>query len=660
MNSRFFKFLICSSALLALITTSPLSARAEDDKLFEFLVKFATAQDKYHNQKYPEAEQLAVKLYEEVKQNGFDQADASARFKCPSGLDEVTPVLTVPRKYGNIYQRLFIECLKLRGMARSANGNTADGFKDLNNVVDFYPDFAEGHAALAMHFKRTKEFEKGLRELQHAIDLKPKLNQAFLIRALIYRELEMTPQERIASDEYARLRTAQEKEIAEFVRNVNSMTKTQGFEARAAQLIKDYPTQPKPVSMYAEIISVNRMDDAKKYATVAIACSSTLPYGYATRADLNLDLGLLSDAIKDANSAIAIEPTNLDMRITLGLAYLNMNRLDDALRELNNAISRAPRWPIPYSCRAAVYMTRGDFKHALADARTSVSIDPEDPLAYNTLGVCYSQLKMYPEAQNAFAHMVLLERKNQGYAGALARFNLGRCFQRQNKFEMAKKEYDQTLIADPDYSRHILEKSARSAQSGFRDQEVKATLSSGKLPTVPFVQVDCLEDAASLLSRKIELVPRNSTSTLIRGYSYACLDKTREAYGDLDRYIRFEKSKLDRAILLSFLCHERANKKDVSKTLLRANLDKIENHSFSKLAHFFLGDVGEAEVATPTGSIASDTIIHCDLAYHYITLGERSRAKPHIEWVLLHGDRRSEEYLLALTELERMCGRHSI
>ncbi len=645
---------------MALISTSALPAKADDDKLFELLVKFATAQDRYHNYKYPEAEQLAVKVYEEVKQNGFDRADATARFKCSSGLDSVTPILTVPKKYGNVYQRLFIECLKLRGMARSANGKTVDGFKDIKNIVLLYPEYAEAHVALAMHYKSTKEFEKALRELELAIDLKPKLIQSYVMRALIYRDLGMKPQEQIASDEYSRLRTAQEKEIAEFVRDVNSMTKTQGFEARAEQLIKDYPTQPKPISMYAEIISVNRIDDAKKYATIAIASSSAHPFGFATRADLNLEQGLFSEAIRDANCAIAIEPSNLDMRITLGLAYLNMSRLDDAARELAYAISRAPRWAVPYSCRAAVYMTRGDFKHALADARTSVSLDSEDPLAYNTLGVCYSQLKMFPEAQNAFARMILLERKTQGYAGALARFNLGRCFQRQNKFDLARKEYDQTLIVDPDFPRRILEKCARPAQSGFRDQDIRATLSSGKLPSVPFVQIDCFEDAASLLTRKIELVPRNSTSIMMRGYSYACLDKIREACIDFDRYVRDEKTNLDRAILLSFLCHERSNKKDVSKSLLRANLDKIENHSVSTLAHFFLGDVGEAEVAKPTGSIASDTIIHCDLAYHYLTLGERSRAKLHIEWVLLHGDRKTEEYLLALTELERICGRHSI
>jgi Tfp pilus assembly protein PilF len=349
------------------------------------------------------------------------------------------------------------------------------------------------------------------------------------------------------------------------------------------------------------------------------------------------------------------------MRITRALAFLNTNRLDESLAELNFTISHAPRWAIPYSYRSAVYMAKADFKKALSDSRKAVAIDPKDALAYNNLGVCFSRLKMFPNAQQAFEKMVLIERNVQGFAGPLARFNLGRCYQRQNQLPRANRQYDQTLIADPEFSLHMFEKSATAAQSGFRDQEIKNSLSSGKLPAIPFVQLDCLEDSATLLTRKMELVPRNSSSGFNRAFSYACLNNSKEAASDFDQFInKGDEDRQDRAIMMAYLCYERANQKDLAKNLLRANLEKIKNRSLSSLAHFLLDDGIDSKVVKETGSIVGDTIIHCDLGYYYLTRGDRNKAKPHIEWVLLNGDRKSAEYLLALTELERMCGRRQL
>ncbi len=641
---------------MALIALVPLPAMASEDKLFDYLVRFGSALHAFQIQGYQEAEALSNKLYDDARRDGFDKADSASRFKCPSGLDKVTPLVRFSKKNGNVYQRLFVEIRKLRASALSSLGKDAEAGKELQSITEQYPDFAECKCALAKHYERIKEYDKALAELDKAERINPQLMAVFYTRSLVFQEMGNLEQGRKAAVEYSKLRAKQEKEIASFIGGTSSGD-VKLDEKRAERLIEIHPTQAGPLATYAEIISVSRLEDARKYASISIAVGPELPFGYVSRADINLDLNRFKDAEEDASKAILIDPKNLDMRITRALAHLNTNRLAESLIDLNFAIEHVPRWAVPYSYRAAVYIAQGNYKKALVDSLTAVRIQPDDPLAYNNLGVCYSRLKMYPNAQHAFEQMVRLERSGPGFAGPLARFNLGRCYQDQNKDDLAKKEYDKTLIAAPDYPVLMFQKSATATRFGFRDQELMSTLQTGKLPQIPFVQRDCIEDSSALFTRKLELVPRSTSSRYDRGLSYACLGKAEDAASDLDRVVSKGKESPDRAILMTYLCHERAKQADEAKKILRANLPKITDKSLTSLAHFYLGDSTEAQVIKQTGSIAGDTIIHCDLGYYYMTRGDRSKAKPHIEWALLHGDRKSMEYILALTELERMCGR---
>lgn len=653
---RNYLHLRLSCAIVGMIVFSAPPAMATDDKLYDSLMRFGSALDAFHLHKFQDADTLASKLYDDAKRDGFDRADASTKYKCSSGLDKVTPLIRFPAAYGNVYQRLFVEIKKLRAAARSASGKYADAGKELQSITERYSEFADGRCALAMHYIRLKQYDKAIAELNYAEKINPKLIGVFYTRIRLFQETGDTEQERKAGIEYTKLRISQEKEIADFMSGKASGD-VKVDEQRAEKLIEIHPTQSAPIAAYADVISISRLEDAKKYASIAIAVGPRLPFGYVSRADINLDLNLFKEAEDDATKAILIDPNNLDMRITRALAYLNTNRLTEALGDLNFAIEHVPTWGLPYSYRAAVYIAQGDYKKALIDSETAVRIQPDDPLGYNNLGVCYSRMKMYPNAQHAFEKMVRLERNGSGFAGPLARFNLGRCYQNQNKDDLAKKEYDKALIAAPDYPEMMFRKSATATRSGYRDQDLKNALQSGKLPQIPFVQKDCIEDSSALFTRKLELVPRNSSSRYDRGLSYACLNRPGAAANDLDRFVAKSKEPTGRAILMAYLCHERAKNDDEAKKTLRANLSKISDKSLSSLAHFCLGDSSEAQVVKQTGSITGDTIVHCDLGYYYMTRGDRSKAKPHIEWALLHGDREAMEYVLALTELERMCGR---
>ncbi|MDZ4834558.1 MAG: tetratricopeptide repeat protein [Candidatus Melainabacteria bacterium] len=393
-NTAYSSFL--TSALVVLVNLMPLPAMASEDKLYDYLIRFGTALDAFQLRRYPEAEAMASKLYDDACREGLDKPSASKVFHSSSGLDKVTPLLRVPVKYGTVYQRLFIEIRKLRGSTQSAAGKYALAGKELQSIVDQYPDFVDCRTALSIHYRRLKDYDKALQELDKAAQKNPRLISIFYSRVLIYREMGNREQEQKAVVEYNRLRVAQENEVGDFIRGTSAGADIKADEKKAEHMIAAHPTQSSPIAVYADIISGDRLEDARKYASIAIAVGSQQKFGYISRSDINLDLNLFREAEADASKAIEIDPKNLDTRITRALAYINSNRLNEALSDLNFAITHVPSWATPYSYRAAVYIEQGEYKEALEDARKAVRIDTEDPLGFNILGLCYCRLKMYP------------------------------------------------------------------------------------------------------------------------------------------------------------------------------------------------------------------------------------------------------------------------
>lgn len=647
---------VLALAICILTTTLvPLPAMAAEDKLFDYLVRLASVLNASQEQKYRELDSLCSKMYDDAIADGLDKPDATSRLKCTSGLDKVTPLIRTPEKYGNVYQRLFIEIRRMRGTARSVLGKYSEGGKELQELSDKYPDFTDGRIALAMHYRRIKEYDKALLELDEAEKINPNYISTCLSRMLVYQETGNTEKQHQVTEEFNKLRVAREKEVADFMQRTPSFD-VKLEEEQAKKMLQVHPTQPGPIAEYAAIIAANRLQDAKKYASIAVVISPQQPFGYACRAEINLDSNQFQASVDDATKALALDPKDLDLRITRALAYLNMNRTDLALNDLNFAISKVPDFALPYSYRASIYTAQGDYKKALVDLKKAVRIKRDDPVAAYNFGVCYSRMKMYQNAQHAFEDMVRIERNDTGFASPVARTRLGRCYQNQNKNSLAKKEFDKALIASAKFPECLLEKSATATRHGFRDQELKNSLQTGKLPKIPFAERECIEDSSALLSRKIELVPRNISTRYDRGLVHACLNQNDAAAIDFDRFVSTGKENLDRAIIMAYLCHDRAKNEYLAKKSLKDRLPKLRDRSYSSLAHFLLGDIGESQVSKQTGSTTDDTVLHCDLGYYFMSRGDRSKAKPHIEWVLLHGDRNTVEYVLALTELQRMCG----
>lgn len=673
----------------------------QPDKLYDYLIRYAACVHQQHLKDYAKLLPLAEKLYTEFKNEHLDDPAVSSKYKSPYGLDEVTPLVRVPKSYGNAFSRLHLELLTLRGNARShSTAKLKDALADHKLVVQKCPNFIEGRISLATHYRLSRQFDKALETIEEAIKLDPKNYLSYTTRAMIYQDIGDAKNQNASMQESYRLRTAEEREINNYLGNSISPRGNDLDPRNARRLIDQRSRNANAISTYAESINPPRPRAAKKYATIAIVLDPAEPMAYADRADINLDLGNFKESVADADVALRLQPDRLETRITRGIALMNINKFDQALADLNFVVKADPDFLDAYNYRSTVYLEMGDIQKAIADAKKALTLDAEWANSYNMLGNCYLKQKQYEDAKLMFETSVRLERKFHGYASPIGRFKLGYCYYKLKNFDQANREFDKALIGDPDLAERIFDRAAAAAVLQCRDDEIKIALGSGVLPIHPLVEPKIIEQSIVVYSRMIALNPRKLQMYCRRGERYLCLNEPKHAILDLRKAVKVESSNRDQAIPLLFLAQERMQLNAQARNELKENLalakseedlaraKSEENLTLAKseenlarakseeslampkskespslssstlaLCKFLIGESPESQIWVSTRGTADNTRAHAYLAYHYASLGDKTKARQHLEWVLLQGTRKSLEYVLALTELQRLCGK---
>lgn len=115
-------------------------------------------------------------------------------------------------------------------------------------------------------------------------------------------------------------------------------------------------------------------------------------------------------------------PDTLKMAETIkneGNRLMKDGKYNEALLQYNRAITYDPKNPIFYCNRAAAYIRLGDNDKAIIDCKSALVYNPNYGKAYGRLGIAYSNLGKYEEAQQAYAKAIELEPDNQDYRNNL-------------------------------------------------------------------------------------------------------------------------------------------------------------------------------------------------------------------------------------------------
>lgn len=110
----------------------------------------------------------------------------------------------------------------------------------------------------------------------------------------------------------------------------------------------------------------------------------------------------LSDALKDFQQLILLEPLNAtfigDYAVALHLNYRN----EEALEYFNQALELEPENPYRWSSRAFFLDRIGKSEEAIADYEKAIELDPEDAIALNNKGLIEEKLGFKEQSQKSF------------------------------------------------------------------------------------------------------------------------------------------------------------------------------------------------------------------------------------------------------------------
>jgi len=88
---------------------------------------------------------------------------------------------------------------------------------------------------------------------------------------------------------------------------------------------------------------------------------------------------MFQEAVDVCHAGLAVHPSYLSARVTLGRALIELGQFDEALLELQQVLQSAPENLAAIRGLADVYHRRGDLAEALAQYRAALAIARHDP-----------------------------------------------------------------------------------------------------------------------------------------------------------------------------------------------------------------------------------------------------------------------------------------
>ncbi|XP_055838204.1 small glutamine-rich tetratricopeptide repeat-containing protein beta [Episyrphus balteatus] len=133
-------------------------------------------------------------------------------------------------------------------------------------------------------------------------------------------------------------------------------------------------------------------------------------------------------------------PKSLEMAEQIkneGNRLMKEGKYHEALIQYNRALTFDPKNPIFYCNRAAASIRLGENERAVRDCKSALVYNPSYGKAYGRMGIAYSNLGKFDDAQAAYSKAIELEPDNQDY-----RTNL----------EVAKNQRPVATSADPAFN----------------------------------------------------------------------------------------------------------------------------------------------------------------------------------------------------------------
>ncbi len=305
--------------------------------------------------------------------------------------------------------------------------------------------------------------------------------------------------------------------------------------------------------------------------------------------------GLLEEARREAETALALDPDLAEAHAALAKVQRSSGESEAAIRNLEAALGSHPRRHQVFRDLAAGFEQLGELEEAEASLRYAVMMNDDDWLSWNALGSLQFRLGMYDLARQSFEKAAALApadvtwpRQNAisvdlqecRYAEAIAAYesipdvegdalfesNLGTAYFFLERYDEAELHYRNAVRLSPDDSKvlrnlgDLLSKTGRSAEAHDQYLQARILVSKRRMddPTNEETQVayallsaklrDCAE--AGALARELwEEVARTAKTS-------HDLAATFSLCGDRDRALEAARDAIERGFPVDFMLDE--------------------------------------------------------------------------------------------------------
>ena len=163
-------------------------------------------------------------------------------------------------------------------------------------------------------------------------------------------------------------------------------------------------------------------------------------------ANLLLETGKVSDAVREAEVVVRSRPTDVESRLLLALAYRQWGDRTRAEEELNEALRIEPDHSFALVRLGELLMERGELGGAIEKFRRATGTNPEFWEAHRALGYAYLKSNQPREAIQAFETALNIESGDWQ-----SRYHLATLVGQGGQLVLAAEHLEHAITAKPDF-----------------------------------------------------------------------------------------------------------------------------------------------------------------------------------------------------------------
>jgi Flp pilus assembly protein TadD len=360
----------------------------------------------------------------------------------------------------------------LLAFAEWRSGRLEDAVRDFDAAIGLDPNSFSAHYNLGLLYLQQKEPTSALPHLERAAQLEPENPDVQYNCALVLIDVKRGKEALNHLLVLKQLQPQRPDVRFQIVRAKLAINRLTEAKAEATSFATDYPDgagavgqaflefgQPGLAITYLEkairahpedenvrcVLAETLIADKRSTEALTIIGEPRSAFGHALKAQAFYDSGHLTDALRESQTAVALEPSNAQYLLLAG-RLLQLNNDAGANHYFERAIATDPKWPEPYYNLAVSSYLQQNYPAAIARLEEAISLNPQCARCLFLRGLSYFNRGESVPAKSDLERAVVLEPKSARF-----RTHLSVVFFQSGQLAAAESGFRMAISLDPNY-----------------------------------------------------------------------------------------------------------------------------------------------------------------------------------------------------------------